>query len=257
MKKIFFLILLPFILNANGQLGNFDAFILKALNKNSIVIAANQTKRIKPASLIKIMTAIIALESGKLNKTVTITKESVLVEPTKAGFKEGEKVLLKDLVHSALISSSNDSATAIAIYLGGSVEGFSNIMNKKAKSLGMNNSNFITPSGLDAPNHYSTAKDLLTLSEYSIRNKIFNNIVKMKEYKFSSNERTYYSKSSNKLLNKYNKTIGIKTGYTSKAGPCLIARAKEGNKDFLLIMLDSKVNRWETAEKIFNQFLRG
>lgn len=165
-------------------------------------------------------------------------------------FRVGEKFYLRDLVNAAMIKSANDAANAIAIYLGnGSKQKFVTMMNTKAKKLGMINTNFENPCGFDAPNHKSTASDLLKLTEYSIKNSTFNNIVKKESYSFKAinTKRSYFAHTSNKLLPKEKYMIGVKTGYTSKAGPCLIARAKEGKKDILLVMLNSQ-NRWANTK---------
>ncbi|MDD3324888.1 MAG: D-alanyl-D-alanine carboxypeptidase [Sulfurospirillaceae bacterium] len=261
-KKILLILLFLTTLNANIPTLNkidsqFDALLLKDLKSNKILFSSNINKRIKPASLTKMMTAILALESGKLNSVVTITKEMTEVEPSKAGFEVGEQFYLIDLVNSALIQSANDSSLAIAIFLSGSVENFAKTMNEKAKKIGMRNSNFVNPNGLEHKNHYTTSKDLLKLTEYSIKNQLFNAIVKSKTHQFQSlsTSKKYTAKNHNKLLDKYEYAVGIKTGYTSKAGPCLVARAKKDNKDLVLIMLDSRADRWKVATKVFSEFL--
>jgi D-alanyl-D-alanine carboxypeptidase (penicillin-binding protein 5/6) len=173
------------------------------------------------------------------------------VEPTIANFKVGEKFYLKDLVHAALIKSANDAATAIAIYLGnGNKQLFVNMMNLKARKLGMLHTNFTNPCGFDLGNHKTTAKDLLILAEYSIKNTVFNSIVKLDKYSFkaiNTNSR-YVVSSSNKLLKLDPYVIGVKTGFTNKAGACLIARAKKGNQDVLMVMLNAS-NRWPNAKR--------
>ena len=229
---------------------DLDSIIVKDLNSKQTIFAKDANQAVRPASLTKIMTAILASESGKMNSVVTITPEMKKVEPTILNFKVGEKFYLRDLVNAAMIKSANDAANAIAIYIGkGNKEAFVNLMNKKAKQLGMNGTNFQNPCGFDAPNHKTTANDLLKLTEYAIKNKTFNDIVKKENYSFKAinTKRTYTAHTSNKLLPKEKYMIGVKTGYTSKAGPCLIARAKEGKKDILLVMLNSQ-NRWENTK---------
>lgn len=258
-KKIFLILSLffhAFLYAENIDLTQFaDGMLIKDINKKNTIFSFNENKKISPASLTKIMTAIIAIESKKLNEKVLITKEMLNVEPSKIGLKEGEIVYLKDLVYTLLISSSNDCAKAISIYLGNNNEQkFIFEMNRKAKRLGMYNTNYTNSSGFDIGEHYTTLEDLMTLSEYAIKNKIFNDIVKLQEYKFKSlnSNKIFISKTHNKLLNKYEYAVGIKTGYTKKAGPCLIARVKKDNKDLILIMVNSKLDRWETAKSIFD-----
>src|SRR5574344_2826939 len=157
---------------------DLDSIIVKDLTKKQLIFQKDANQQIRPASLTKIMTAILAIESGKMDSVVTITAEMKKVEPTILNFKVGEKFYLRDLVNAAMIKSANDAANAIAIYIGkGNKEAFVNLMNKKAKQLGMNGTNFQNPCGFDAPNHKTTANDLLKLTEYAIKNKTFNDIV--------------------------------------------------------------------------------
>lgn len=237
---------------------DLDSIIIKDLNKKQLIFQKESNKKIRPASLTKIMTAIMAIESGKMNSVVTITPAMIKVEPTILGLKAGEKVLLKDLVNAALIKSANDATNAIAIYLGnGDKKRFVHGMNVKAKKLGMKNTNFQNPCGFDDTNHKSTASDLLKLTEYAIKNKTFNAIVKKESYTFKTlnTKITYTARTSNKLLATEKYMIGVKTGYTSKAGACLIARAKEGKQDILLVMLNSH-NRWENTKLALDTVLK-
>lgn len=237
---------------------DLDAIIVKDLSKKKLIFAKDEDKILQPASLTKIMTATLAIESKKMDNIVTITPDMIDVEPTKANFRVGEQFYLRDLVHAALIKSANDAATAIAIYLGnGSKETFVNMMNNKADNLGMTNTSFTNPCGFDIEGHHSTAKDLLKLSEYSIKNKTFNSIVKLNRYSFKSvnTKRKYIVYSSNKLLRKDKFVVGIKTGFTNKAGPCLIARAQKNKKDILLVMLNSH-NRWENAKRALQEAVK-
>lgn len=236
---------------------DLDSIIVKDLTKKQLIFQKDANQLVSPASLTKIMTAILAIESGKMNKIVTITPEMKKVEPTILNFKVGEKFYLKDLVSAALIKSANDAALAIAIYLGdGSKEKFVGMMNWRAKKLGMKNTTFQNPTGFDAKNHKSTASDLLKLTEYSIKNSTFNSIVKMNSYSFQAinTKRVYRIHTSNKLLDRDKYVIGVKTGYTNQAGPCLIARAKKNNKDVLLVMLNAQ-NRWENTKLALNTVL--
>ena len=236
---------------------DLDSIIVKDLNSKQTIFAKDANQAVRPASLTKIMTAILAIESGKMNSVVTITPEMKKVEPTILNFKVGEKFYLKDLVSAALIKSANDAATAIAIYLGnGDKEKFVGMMNWKAKKLGMTNTNFENPCGFDSKNHKTTANDLLKLTEYAIKNTTFNSIVKKNAYAFSAinTKRLYKVHTSNKMLDRDKYVIGVKTGYTNQAGPCLIARAKKDNKDILLVMLNAQ-NRWENTKLALNTLL--
>ena len=236
---------------------DLDSIIVKDLNKKTLIFSKDVNQTVSPASLTKIMTAILAIESGKMNSIVTITPEMKKVEPTILNFKVGEKFYLKDLVHAALIKSANDAANAIAIYLGrGNKQLFVNMMNIKARKLGMLHTNFTNPCGFDLGNHITTARDLLTLTEYSIRNPEFNSIVKLNKYSFKAinTNNSYVVFSSNKLLKDDPYIIGVKTGFTNKAGACLIARAKKGNQDIIMVMLNAH-NRWPNAKMAFESII--
>lgn len=234
------------------------SYIVKEVGSSEILMAKNKDAKVAPASLTKILTSIIAIESGRLGETVVIPREATLVEPTKAGFRVGEEVKLLDLVKASMVNSSNDAAFAIGIHLSGSVEEFARVMNYKARLIGMSKSNFTNPAGFDRgpySGHYSTAKDLIKLTEHAIKNRLFNEIAQLENVRVVAQNtgRAYNLKTHNKLLDKYKYAVGIKTGYTSRAGKCLIARAKKDNKDVVLVMLKARADRWSVAEDMFEK----
>ncbi|HEX5328814.1 D-alanyl-D-alanine carboxypeptidase family protein [Sulfuricurvum sp.] len=234
---------------------NVEALIVKKLTNSEIIYDKEALKEVKPASLTKIMTAMLAIEQGNLDRPVTITAEMIAVEPTKAGYKEGEVIRLEDLVKAAMIKSDNDAAMAIAIAVGGDLNTFVQMMNLKAVQIGMDNTVFTNPCGFDIGIHHSTPLDLLHLAEYAIQNTLFNDITRQNEHTYYAlnNNRKFVAKTHNHLLGKYEYAVGVKTGYTSKAGACFIARAKKDGNDCLIVMLNSKENRWSTAQEIFEQ----
>ena len=266
MKKIQFIIVLSLFFNqflfagTNSKVYDIagkdtSSLIVKDLSKNKTIYKKGETKLLRPASLTKIMTCILAIESGKLDQKVTITPAMIKVEPTIIGLKAGDQVSLRNLVHAAMIKSANDAAFSIAYFLGnGKKDNFINQMNKKAKKLGMKNTHFENPAGFDHPNHKTTAKDLTKLAEYAIKNRTFNSIVNKKSYSFNAlnSNKKFSLYTSNKLQKENKYVVGLKTGYTSGAGACLIARAKKDKKDILLVMLDAS-NRWINAKNIVNE----
>src|SRR3989339_304818 len=151
---------------------NVEALLVKDLTTREVIYSKEALKRVAPASLTKIMTAMLAIEQGGLNHPVLITSEMIRVEPTVAGYKEGEIIILEDLVKAAMIKSDNDAAMAIAYAVGGNVKNFADMMNEKAKKIGMRNTHFTNPCGYDIGNHYTTPKDLLKLAEYAIKNPV-------------------------------------------------------------------------------------
>lgn len=257
---IFLLFLFTFIAHAEFDREgidklNVEALLVKELVTGEIIYSKEALKEVKPASLTKIMTAMLAIEQGDLNRPVMITTEMIGVEPTKAGYKEGEIIRLEDLIKAAMIKSDNDAAMAIAIAIGGDLNTFVQMMNLKAEQIGMGNTHFSNPCGFDIGEHHSTPIDLLRLAEYAIQNSLFNEITRQNQHIYYSlnTNRKFVAKTHNHLLNRYEYAVGIKTGYTSKAGPCLIARAKKNGNDCLIVMLNSKVNRWSVAQQIFEQ----
>ncbi|MDE6044352.1 MAG: D-alanyl-D-alanine carboxypeptidase [Helicobacter sp.] len=255
--KILLLILLPCLLWADslGKLeSEISSLIVKDLQKQKILYSKASNQKMRPASLTKIMTAMLAIESGQMNKLVTIPKEATRAEPSKLGLKAGDKVYLRDLVKATLIGSANDAAVAIGIAIGGSTKKFVAMMNRKARMLGMHNTRFTNAAGLDIGAHYSSASDLMKLAEYAIGNATFNQIVKANAHSFrtANTKRSYIVRTTNRLLKERKYAVGVKTGYTSQAGPCLIARGKKDGKDVLLVMLNQKAKRWESAAAILD-----
>lgn len=263
MKMLFVLFILSLYLNGYEYEKikeiehNFDSLVIKDVKKNKIIFSKDKNQKLSPASLTKIMTSIIAIESGRLNEIVTITKEMKKVEPTILNFKVGEQFYLRELVYASLIKSANDAALAIALYLGdGKKENFIKLMNNKAKKLGMRNTNFTNPSGFDIKENKSSTSDLLKLTEYSIKNKLFNKIVNTEKHVIKSinTNQKYTLSNTNKLLKDDKNIVGVKTGYTKLAGACLVARAKNNDKDFIIVMLNSK-NRWVNSKIIVDLLL--
>ncbi len=239
-----------------------NSFILKEIGSSTVLMEKDIDRPVSPASLTKILTCTMAIESGRLDRDVLITKEATMVEPSVAGFKPGEKIKLIDLVKAAMVNSSNDAAFAIAIYLSGNVDAFVSAMNAKAKMIGMKNSRFTNPAGFDKgiyAGNTSTAGDLLRLTEYAVKNPVFNDIARLEKAVFTeqTTQKVYSLKTHNKLLDKYPYAVGIKTGFTTKAGCCLIARAIKNNKDVLLVMLNARTDRWHVAANMFDMAFLG
>jgi len=234
-----------------------EALLVKDMNSKQMLYSKEPFKEVQPASLTKVMTVMLAIERGNLGEPITITKEMTKVEPTIAGYRRGDVIRLEDMLKAAMIKSDNDAAKAIAITIGGSEKHFVEMMNAKAKKIGMNHTHFTNPCGYDDKQHYSTPKDLLKMTEYAIKNTKFNEISKINEYRYRAlnKNREFYAYTHNRLLNRYQYAVGVKTGYTAKAGPCLIARAKKDGKDCVIVMMNAKGDRWKVAKNIFEQVL--
>ncbi|GAA4061416.1 D-alanyl-D-alanine carboxypeptidase family protein [Amphibacillus indicireducens] len=194
------------------------------------------------ASITKVMTAIIAIEHGNLKDKVKISQEAVLAEGSSIYLIENEWMSLEDLLYGLMLRSGNDAAIAIAEHIGGSVEGFVYLMNEKATWLGLEQSSFANPHGLDAEDHYSTSKDIARLMRYAMENAIFAEINQTKTY--LSESRTYHWHNKNKLLtNYYQYTIGGKTGYTKAAGRTLVSVAEKDETQLIAVTINDP-NDW-------------
>ncbi|MBB5323478.1 D-alanyl-D-alanine carboxypeptidase [Anoxybacillus tepidamans] len=200
------------------------------------------TKR-RIASITKIMTAIIAIESGKMNDTVTVSSRAVRAEGSSVYLKEGEKIKLRDLVYGLMLRSGNDAAIAIAEYVGGSVEGFVFLMNQKAEEIGMRNTHFANPHGLDdVENHYSTAYDMALLMRYAMHNEEFRKISGTKVYRAPNPDEKWDRiwRNKNKLLtNLYEYCTGGKTGYTKRAKRTLVTTAEKDGMELIAVTLNA------------------
>ena len=202
-----------------------------------IIYEYNASKRAPMASTTKIMTAIVAIENGDLNDAVAVSDYAARQEGSSAYFSPGDKILLGEALYGLMLNSGNDAAAAIAEHIGGSVEGFTQLMNKKADELGLYDTNFENPSGLDGQSHYTTAIDLARLTSYALKNDVFRRIVGEKVHKTEYSSGCVYFTNHNKLLSGYDGCIGIKTGFTKKSGRCLVSAAQRGPTTLVCVML--------------------
>lgn len=201
---------------------------------------AHEKKRI--ASITKIMTAILAIESGKLERKVQVSAKATRAEGSSVYLKPNEKIKLEDLVYGLMLRSGNDTAEAIAEYVGGSLDGFVYLMNQKAKEIGMANTNFANPHGLDNfENHYSTAYDMALLTRYAMQNETYRVISGTKIHKAPNPEEKWDRvwRNKNRLLSKYKYTTGGKTGYTKRAKRTLVTTATKGDMDLISVTLNA------------------
>ena len=223
-----------------------EAYILYCADNGQIINSKNENKKMKPASTTKIMTSLIALEeSASGNKKVTFTDE-MIAEGSSMYLKVGEQATLEDLATGMMMSSGNDAANATALTVSGSIEKFADYMNVRAKQIGMNDTNFVTPSGLDDENHYSTAYDLALLMTYALENEDFAELTSQKsatvEFIEPESKKVTYS-NHNRLLSLYEYCTGGKTGYTMAAGRCLVSSAKKDGLTLVCVTLNDR-NDW-------------
>ena len=224
-----------------------NAIVMTADSKE-IIFEKNSGEKRPMASTTKIMTALLALEEIERagNPVVEITADMVPVEGSSMGLQAGDMLGLEGIVGGMMMTSGNDAANVIAVYLGGSQEGFAELMNNRAKEIGMADTSFVTASGLDDEAHYSTAYDMALLGIQAMKNKKFREIVKSESIpvSFEFPEKTQNYKNHNKLLGMYEGCIGIKTGFTKKSGRCLVSAAEKDGIELVAVTLNAP-NDWD------------
>ena len=217
-----------------------------------VLYEKNTDSRSLIASTTKIMTALVVAEQCNVLDRVRIMKEAVGVEGSSMYLREGEILTVQELLYGLMLHSGNDAAVALAIYCGGTVEGFAELMNDKARQLGMNDSHFENPNGLDAPGHYSTARDLAILAAYAMENPIFYKTVSTKNV--TVGER--YLRNHNKLLWLYEGADGVKTGYTRAAGRILVSSATRNGRRLIAVTINAP-DDWNDHTLLLNQGFSG
>ena len=219
-------------------------------NTNTILYGKNENTRRKMASTTKIMTAIIIIENCNLDETIEISKKAAGTGGSRLGLKTGDKITIRDLLYGLMLRSGNDAAVALAEHTSGNVENFTELMNQKSVNLGLTNTHFETPHGLDSDEHYTTAYELAILSNYALNNKIFAQIVGIKSYTVTINGYPKQLSNTNELLGNFNGIYGIKTGFTNGANRCLVTACKRGNMDIICVVLGADTKKFRTQDSI-------
>ena len=235
------LLYLPFKAQASAYASASSAVLLEQ-QSGRILYAKNAHEKKRIASITKIMTAILAIESGKLDETVKVSDEAVRAEGSSIYLKPGEKIKLEDLVYGLMLRSGNDSAVAIAEHVGGSLDGFVFLMNQKAEEIGMENTYFANPHGLDDhENHLSTAYDMAILTQYAMTNDTYQKIAGTKVHRVpdpAGNWDRVWTNKNRLLTGLYEYTTGGKTGYTKRAKRTLVTTASKDNLDLIAVTLN-------------------
>lgn len=216
----------------------------------TVVYGKNENVKGAMASTTKIMTATIVLENADLKEVVEISARAGGTGGSRLGLKKGDKISVNDLLYGLMLRSGNDAAVALAEHLGGSVQGFADIMNKKADELGLTNTHFVTPHGLDNSEHYTTAFELAKLTDYALENEKFVSIVGTKRATIYINNSPRQIANTNELLGVLNGVVGVKTGFTNNAGRCLVTETKRGDKDIITVVLGADTKKFRTKDSI-------
>lgn len=232
-------------LNLNSR----SCIVLDRTSKQ-ILFGKNEYNKVKMASTTKIMTAIIVIENDDLTKTVEISKKAANTGGSRLGLKTGDKITIHDLLYGLMLCSGNDAAVALAECTAGSIPDFSELMNKKASELGLQNSHFESPHGLDSDGHYTTAYELAKLADYTLNNKTFSQIVGTKTYTVIINGNSKNLSNTNELLGNLNGVYGIKTGFTNGANRCLVTACKRDDMDIICVVLGADTKKFRTKDSI-------
>ena len=226
----------------------------------AILCGRNEKTKTKMASTTKIMTALIVIENTNLNNIVEVSSKAASTGGSKLKFKAKDKITVKDLLYGLMLRSGNDAAVALAEYVGGSIPGFANLMNQKAEELGLVNTHFETPHGLDSEEHYTTPYELAILTDYALKNKVFSEIVKTKSCSITINDCARTINNTNELLGNLDGVYGVKTGFTNGAGRCLVTSIKRGDLDVICVVLGADTKKIRTVDSVklieytFNNF---
>lgn len=217
---------------------NSRACIVLDRTSKKILYEKNSSNKVKMASTTKIMTAIVVLENcTDLSQTVTISRKAASTGGSRLGLKTNDKIAISNLLYGLLLCSGNDAAIALSEAIAGDVSSFVELMNRKAESLGLSNTHFESPHGLDSDNHYTTTYELSLLTDYALNNSTFLKIVGTTNYTVNINGYPKSLKNTNELLGVLNGVYGVKTGFTNGANRCLVTACKRDDMDIICVVL--------------------
>ncbi len=241
----------------SNALGIYDisakSAVVMCVETGEVLFAKNEHQRRSMASTTKIMTTLLALEQYTPGRQITVTESMIKVEGTSMGLLPGDTVTMQGLAYGMMLPSGNDAANVVAITLGGNVKDFAQMMNARAKQIGMDNTNFVTPSGLDDEEHYSTAYDMALLGCEAIKNPLFKKICSTQKASVYYGNPPYKRTLSNhnRLLKSYEGAIGMKTGFTKKSGRCLVSCAERDGVTLVAVTL-SAPDDWQDHKKMLD-----
>ena len=260
MRKVLFLIIFALFIPSVVKGDEFTNYIVRDMDSKRILMESNSNIRKLPASTTKIMTCILGIENNRLYEIVTVGDEILTMDGSNIYLEINEKILMQDLLYGMMLRSGNDAAMSIAKHTSGDINHFVRLMNEKAKELGLNNTIYNNPTGLDDnEKNYSTVSDLSLLYSYAFKNKTFRDIVGTKRYKTSSSDKSYLFNNRMKLLDMYNKATGGKTGYTKSAGRVLVSSAKDKNLNIVIASIGDTYGynkHIKFYEEVFNNYKR-
>lgn len=239
-------------LNADDVVTNARGVILMEAESGKVIHSKNMDGKLQMASTTKIMTTILTIESGDLDEPFTVDSEAIKVEGSSMGLLEGDTVTKRILCYGMMLPSGNDAANAAAVAVAGSTDKFVEMMNKKAEELGLSSTHFVTPSGLDdfTDDHYSTAHDMAKLAAYALKNDVFREICSTPSISLDLGGRSIWLGNTNKLLSSCEGVYGVKTGFTDKAGRCLITACERDGVNLICVTLGDSTD-WIDHENLY------
>ena len=249
---------------SNSKLVNkaMDKINVPILNSRKVIVydrlsgkkvyGKNENKETAMASTTKIMTAIIVIENCKnFNDIVVIPAKAANIGGSRLKLNVNDKVTVNDLLYGMLLRSGNDAALALALYTGGTIENFAEMMNQKASLLGLLHTHFVTPHGLDDPNHYTTCYELAKITDYALKNDKFSEIVKTKTATIKINDSPREIKNTNEILcSNIDGVYGVKTGFTNNAGRCLVTSIKKNDMDFIIVVIGADSRKYRASDTL-------
>lgn len=256
---ILFIILSTFLLSMLTLLASAETNItagsrssaLYSPETKSFLYQNNANEKLPMASTTKIVTALIAIETLDPDEIIRVPKEAVGVEGSSLYLKENDELFAQDLIYSVLLQSANDAATVLALKISGSIEAFSEKMNERVAKMGVTETVFKNPHGLDSEGHYTTAHDLSVIAAEALSNDTFKKITSTYKYSFSIGDEKRTVINHNKLLKCYDGCIGVKTGYTKRSGRCLVSAAKKNGITLVAVTLNDP-NDWSHHKKMLD-----
>lgn len=239
--------------SADDIVTNAKGSILIDADSGKVLYSKNADMKLQMASTTKIMSAILTIESGDLDTPFTVDSDAIRVEGSSMGLLEGDTVTKRTLCYGMLLPSGNDAANAASVAVAGNTNAFVEMMNNKAKEIGLSSTRFVTPSGLDdyTDEHYSTAADMAKLTAYAIKNEIFCEICSTHSISLDLGGRSVWLNNTNKLLQDCEGVFGVKTGFTNKAGRCLVSACKRDGITLICVTLGDSTD-WIDHKKLFD-----
>ncbi len=232
--------------------------VLMEAESGRVLWEKNAEAPLPNASTTKIMTCLIALESGMLDDTVTVSPNAASKPETRMGLSAGEKIKLRDLLYPMMLESANDAAVAVAEHIAGSEEEFCDMMDERALEIGATDTDFETANGLDRGGHHSTAMDMARITAYALENEDFREIISAPSATVKSDRRIYTVANKDRLLKEYDGAIGVKTGFTGLAGQCFVGAAERDGMTLISVVLGSgwgssgKERKWTDTKNLLN-----